>query len=703
MSIKVENGSYIINGQEQFLISGEFPYFRVPRKDWEERLIKVKEAHGNCISTYVPWLIHEPVEGKFLWGDVDNRDLCGFLDVCQKLSINVMLRPGPMQYSELIYDGLPTWIYRDYPDTRCQKWDGTFVNVPSYMHPVFLEKARKYFTSFAKTVEKYLQKNGGPVAAIQLDNELMGCQIGSGTVDYNRVTCGFGNEDGAYPVYLQKKYGTIEKLNEAYNENFASFAEVFPAEQRFPSEPKRNDVFACRSAKDFFDFYLCQCAEYLYTLASWLREDGIEELVCHNAANPSINGLFDATLERMGENFLLASDHYYNLNQDWPQNNPTPQYALKVLFSCEQLRNMGMPATVLEMPAGSCSDFPPILPQDLYSCYALSIALGLKGINYYIFTGGPNFEQTGNSCDIYDYNALIHADGSINETYYSAQKIGKLLEDNKWLQSAERVTSVNVAYENELFRSEYFEYRDVKYAQHDTMKFIRNGMLYALMASPYAPGMTDISKCVPDTDKPLILCCPTAMSEKAQKNTVTFLERGGKAIIMPTLPTMDEEYRPCTILKDYVDIQEVDYVESLRPPIVVGGCQNTIYYTTVKSSIEDKDMIVHARNRDDSKALIVEKKVGKGTVIFGTTFFTLSLYTQVDMLEHLLSILDAKEVVGHSNRHVFTSYFRGKNGEEAVFLMNLYSSSNVTDVCVNGKTIEDIYLEPMETKMLMKG
>ncbi len=702
MSIQVKNGTYIIDGEEQFLISGEFPYFRVPRKDWEERLIKMKEAHGNCVSSYVPWLIHEPAEGEFLWGDVDNRDLCGFLDVCQKLSINVMLRPGPMQYSELVCDGLPTWIYRDYPDSRCQKRDGSFVDFPSYMNPVFLEKARKYFASFAETVRKYLHKNGGPIAVIQLDNELMGCHIGSGTIDYNRVTCGFGKENGAYPLFLQNKYGTIEKLNEAYDENFASFAEVFPGEQRFANEPKKNDVFACRSARDFFDFYLSQCAEYLYTLSSWLREDGIEELVCHNAANPSINGLFDATLERMGENFLLASDHYYNLNQDWPQNNPTPQYALKVLFSCEQMRNMGMPATVLEMPAGSCSDFPPILPQDLYSCYSLSVAMGLKGINYYIFTGGPNFEQTGNSCDIYDYNALIRADGTLNETYYAAQRIGKLLEDNKWLQSAERVTSVNVGYENELFRSEYFEYLGVKYAQHDTMKFIRNGMLYALMASPFAPGMVDISKSVPDTDKPLILCCPTAMSEQAQKNAVTFLEKGGKVILMPTLPTMDEEYRPCTILKDYVDIQEVDYDNGHVPPIVVEGCKNAIYYTTVKSSIEEKDMIVHARNRDDNKALIVEKKVGDGTVIFGTTSFTLSLYTQVDMMERLLSILGAKEVVKHSNPHIFTSYFKGKNGEEALFLMNLYASSITTDISLNGKTLQGIQVDAMDTKIIVQ-
>lgn len=46
-----------------------------------------------------------------------------------------------------------------------------------------------------------------------------------------------------------------------------------------------------------------------------------------------------------------------------------------------------------------------------------NLALGLKGVNYYVYTGGPNFPNTGTTCDIYDYNAHVHADGSLNETY----------------------------------------------------------------------------------------------------------------------------------------------------------------------------------------------------------------------------------------------------------------------------------------------
>lgn len=50
---------YYLNGKPTFLYSGEFQYFRVPRKDWKTRLALFKEAGGNCIATYTPWLLHE--------------------------------------------------------------------------------------------------------------------------------------------------------------------------------------------------------------------------------------------------------------------------------------------------------------------------------------------------------------------------------------------------------------------------------------------------------------------------------------------------------------------------------------------------------------------------------------------------------------------------------------------------------------------
>ena len=103
--------------------------------------------------------------------------------------------------------------------------------------------------------------------------------------------------------------------------------------------------------------------------------------MCHNSGNPGMNALFVDLTKRMNEPFLLGSDHYYTLNQDWAQNNPTPQYALYVQHSMAMLRAMGMPPSVLEMPGGSPSDTPQILKNYVLACFMTNLAVGMRGVN----------------------------------------------------------------------------------------------------------------------------------------------------------------------------------------------------------------------------------------------------------------------------------------------------------------------------------
>ena len=109
--------SYLIGNAPTYLLSGEFHYFRVPKKDWRRRMRLFKEAGGNVLATYIPWLLHEPEEGRFVWGETaDWLDLEGFLQTARDEDLYVIARPGPYQYSELIYDGLPGWLCENYPE-----------------------------------------------------------------------------------------------------------------------------------------------------------------------------------------------------------------------------------------------------------------------------------------------------------------------------------------------------------------------------------------------------------------------------------------------------------------------------------------------------------------------------------------------------------------------------------------------------------
>ena len=608
MKVEIKNRRFYIDGEEKYLVSGEFHYFRVPSADWERRMALFKEMGGNCLSTYVPWCVHEMTEGEIRFGDEPQRDLAAYLELCKKADLPVVLRPGPYCYSELIGGGVPTWVNKNYPEVIARRINGEPLDSVSYNHPLFLEKAKKYLVKFAEVIRPYLASNGGPVCMVQLDNELTGTHIWAGSIDYNPQTWGFGREDGRYAKYLAKRYENIENVNKAYGTEWKSFCEARPLQR------DANSVFSCRNGKDMFDFYLDSCGEYLEELAKTLRNEGIDSPFCHNAGNENMTGYFEKIIPRFEKygGILIGCDHYYNLGQGFEQNNPTPHYALNMLRSYDQLRHLNMPQTVLELPGGSPSAFPPILPEDLLACFMVNAAMGMKGLNYYIYTGGPNYKNTGGTADIYDFDAFVHADGTVNRTYYAAQKFGKFLDSHRYLQSAERKVSVRIACEQEYYRCKQYEL-NCENTRESARTFIKQGVLYGLMASEYSPGLFDIAHGVPETDMPLILCGSDVLSESAQKNIVSFLEAGGKLLCMPALPVMDENFEPCGILKDFIGVKTESF--SSPEPAVCGFLSERVHMLRYNYSVcpeKGDDVLMTA----EGKPVALRRKKGKGEVIF---------------------------------------------------------------------------------------
>jgi beta-galactosidase len=214
------------------------------------------------------------------------------------------------------------WLCEKYPQLLAKKIDGEILHPGSisYVHPLFLEKTRAWFDQVVPRIARHTVTRGGPVAFTQFDNELGGIHTWFGSLDYNPESMGFGDPQGRYPRYLQGKYVKIERINERYGTGYHDFAEARPIAQ--PGSGAPEDL---RRLKDYFEFYLSTIAEYGLTLATMLRERGIDTPLVHNSANPEMNAWFIEMTGKMGADFLLGSDHYYCLAQDWNQNNPTPQ------------------------------------------------------------------------------------------------------------------------------------------------------------------------------------------------------------------------------------------------------------------------------------------------------------------------------------------------------------------------------------------
>lgn len=542
---------YWLDGEPVYLLSGEFHYFRVPRADWRRRMRLFKEAGGNCLATYVPWLIHEPVEGDFRFSGADWLDLEGFLQMANEEGLYVVARPGPYQYSELIYNGLPGWLIQNYPEVLALTARGKRIGYASisYTQPLFMDKVRRWFAAVCPILARYTISRGGPILYTQIDNEMVGIHEWFGSLDYHPQSMGIGQPGGAYPEFLKARFGSLDALNQAYGTRYAAYEDVRPGLDLEPEGAPR-----IRSKKDYFDFYLGSIADYAQFLVGLMRAHGIDTPIMHNSGNPGMNAYFEATASRLGDQFLLGSDHYYNLDQNWPQNNPTPQYAARAFISLEMLRLMGYPPSVLELPGGSASDWPPVTPDDALACYLTNLAFGMKGSNYYIFTGGPNPPATGSSTDLYDFGAAIAADGTVRPLYAAQQAFGAVIRSHPGWLTARRLCDFRLGMDLEYARSEkYWDAGDATvFSSPEAWLFQRRGLVTTALCASLSPEFVDLrgEDWTTDTRTPLVIVASASMARDKQQRLVTFLQHGGRLMVAPILPYLDDDLNPCTLLAD---------------------------------------------------------------------------------------------------------------------------------------------------------
>jgi beta-galactosidase len=717
-----DKNCYYIDGKPVFLACGEFHYFRVPRKDWRKRLELWKETGGNCVATYIPWILHEPVEGDFRFGDIPERDLEGFLTLCAEMDLFAIVRPGPYVYSEIVHAGLPPWLIENYPDLLLQAIDGrTFPEsgVVSYLHPLFLEKAKKWYDKICPVIAKYCLSRGGPIAFAQVDNELAGIQIWlSGGYDYNREAMGIGREGGRYPCYLENKYRTVEAMNRAYSTDFAFFAAAEP----FAGSPAEDGQR--RRVKDYEDFYFTAIGEYALTLSGWMDSYGIDCDIVHNSPNPDSNTWVTETAAafiKKGKPFLLGSDHYYTLNQDWAQNNPTPQYGVRMFYSFEILRLMGYPPSVFEMPGGSPSDWPPIQKEDLECCYFLNLAMGMKGFNYYVFTGGPNPLGIGATGEIYDYNCSVSATGEIRPTFEAQKNFGLFLKENSWLAAAERHVDFHIGYVKAYTRSaKWFGSEKKRFSNSAAWEFVRKGLIPCAFGSSLSPALADLEsrEFLEDLSKPLYIASAASMPAGAQKKAAEFLRLGGKIIIGPVFPELDEELNPCTILRDAAGAGPSGKLIAPWPLInTTGGSpvsgvmiETPLYQSPAPQGAETIAVLnpsaAHYGAPGGSPVGWYKGYESGGALIYLGAWFSYGLLTQGAMLRSFLfRLAGTKPLVECDNPNIWTSLFRSGD-KSALFVINHYSSRARASVKIEKDRRvcfekRDLILEPMEVKRIV--
>jgi beta-galactosidase len=132
-------------------------YPRVPRAYWRDRFRKARAMGLNTITTYVFWNLHEPRPGVFDFSG--QNDVAEYIREAQQEGLNVILRPGPYVCAEWDLGGYPSWLLKDHKLTLRST------------DPKYTAAVNNWFSRLGKELSPLLLSNGGPIIAIQVENE----------------------------------------------------------------------------------------------------------------------------------------------------------------------------------------------------------------------------------------------------------------------------------------------------------------------------------------------------------------------------------------------------------------------------------------------------------------------------------------------------------------------------------------------------
>ncbi|MER5729882.1 glycoside hydrolase family 35 protein [Streptomyces sp. NPDC002138] len=155
--LQTDDEGFRLDGEPFRILSGGLHYFRVHPDQWADRLRKARLMGLNTVETYVPWNLHQPRPGEFRMDG--GLDLPAFLDLAAAEGLYVLLRPGPYICAEWEGGGLPSWLLAE-PDIRLRSRD-----------PRFLAAVDDYFARLLPPLRSRLASRGGPVLAVQVENE----------------------------------------------------------------------------------------------------------------------------------------------------------------------------------------------------------------------------------------------------------------------------------------------------------------------------------------------------------------------------------------------------------------------------------------------------------------------------------------------------------------------------------------------------
>ncbi len=686
MKIELKNNLIYINGEPIFIYSGEIHYFRIPFEQWEDRIVKAKEAGLNCISSYIPWIWHEPEENKFdFTGEtLRERNIVKFIELVKKHDLFFIARIGPYFNAELIFDGLPVWLVEK---KNIKHLSPRIPHLIQYDDPVFLNYVKGWYENLINSIKNFQLTKNGNIILFQLCNEI-------GVLNWlEKQPLNFNQPDLSCKV-------------DGINENF---------EMLISFEKMHSKAFA----------------DYFNTLKSFALEFGVEVPFVVNVAQfedyHDRGRAFDAILtavkfEHFSSPDTILSGDFYPKRIDY-DNFHDVITAIEIL---KTFSNDGNPVISMELQAGFIYDRPKIYPSDVELLTNTCFAHGLAGVNFYMFAGGLNYENVGVYGMWHDWQSPISWNGDIKQSFRTIKEIANNLPFN-FRKKDERTKSGEFTKVYDIcvgIYKPYFSTMFLKGEFIDEIETVRNlyfhdGILRLLTIANVNFKFIDIEKDDISSVDNLFLFAFDWMDEETQNKLVNFITTSGLSkkslILFYDIPDKNLKGIKTDIFQTTLGIERIEkfypQTDDYYKFIDMGNIMDDELFNdipvfsriaTVKfKNLENNGVKIIAKFKNEIAGFV--KKIRGNNFVFLGFGINQRYDYQIKIIRKILNIAGIKPKIICAPDDIHASLFKLYD-EHYLFVANYHETEREAEITVRIDKDEEkklkIYIEPRKSKVI---
>jgi beta-galactosidase len=574
MTFSIIKDSFYLNGKKVFINSGEIHYFRIKSDLWDIHLKAAVEAGLTTVSTYIPWAWHENEEGVFDFDGTScpERNLEGWLKKCSDNGLTCIVKPGPFILAEFRGAGLPDWFLDKYgTEVKMRNSKGDIVRSDgvNLFHQKYIEKVSSWYDKILPIIGKHEISSGGPVIMMQICNEI-------GVFSWLAHQGDYGHSvRERFIAYLSVKFSSVDEINSLWGTTYQTFNNVeLPPDGRLPYVSKED------RGRDYewHCFWRTYYGDYLRMLTGMARGRGVTVPLYHNLPGwiygngyefPLNITMYEDLYGKKSE-IIFGVDHipefmsYRNLHDDRIINDITvAMQGDKPLFAAE-------------FQCGSREYHVVTNPREMELFYKASVANGLTGWNYYMFSQGRNPSRKGYSGDTFYWFNPLTAEGNRTSAFPLVKRMSRIIKTSEdIIVDAKRKSEVAVLFYPPYYATELERPTDERCGLKFNASSIRrpayfDGLLKALQVLNIDYDMIDLNSASVDkmkSYKQVWAFSTDEMNAGAQQKIVDYVMTGGNIVIFPCLPDREMSQKQCSIIADSLSISPSG-IEVIDSPLI---------------------------------------------------------------------------------------------------------------------------------------